>query len=129
MNAIAVGGSTVYVGGTFTTLEADCNGGLNVTRNRLAAFDAVSCPLDWNPDVDNAVQSLAVSGGSVYAGGKFTTVGGSPRNHLAGISIAERPADRLSTRTSTARWTRWPLRARRSSPAARSRRSTAPRHA
>ena len=88
VNAIAVGGSTVYVGGTFTTLEADCSGGLDVTRNHLAAFDEVSCPLDWNPDVDNAVQSLAVSGGSVYAGGKFSTVGGSPRNHLAGISIA-----------------------------------------
>ena len=87
MNAIAVSGSTIYVGGTFNTLEADCIGGLDVTRNHLAAFDETSCPLDWNPDVDNAVQSLAVAGGSVYAGGKFTTVGGSTRNHLAGISI------------------------------------------
>ena len=36
--------------------------------------------------MNNEVDSIAVSGAAVYAGGKFTSVNGStPRNHLAGF--------------------------------------------
>jgi hypothetical protein len=85
--ALAVSGSTVYVGGFFTSI-----GG--VTRNRLAAIDisnscltaySPSCLQSWNPNANNWVYVLAVSGTTIYAGGNFTSIGGTTRNRLAAI--------------------------------------------
>jgi hypothetical protein len=87
VEALAVSGSTVYAGGSFTSI-----GG--TTRNRLAAIDtggtcltsySSSCLLSWNPNASNAVQALAVSSSNVYAGGSFTSIGGTGRNRLAAI--------------------------------------------
>jgi hypothetical protein len=87
VNALAVSGSTVYAGGDFTTI-----GG--AARNRLAAIDiggtcltsyTSGCRLNWNPNADGTVRALAVSGTTVYAGGSFTTISGTPRNRLAAI--------------------------------------------
>ena len=88
VNSVTVSGSTVYAGGTFSTI-IDCNGDF-VTRNRLAAFTAADgCVGDWNPNVGNEVDSIAVSGSTVYAGGSFTTVnGGITRNRIAGFDAA-----------------------------------------
>ena len=81
--ALAVSGSTIYAGGTFSTVF-DPNAGGFVTRNRLASFDTGGLVTGWNPNVDNEVLALAVSGGSVFAGGAFTTVnGGTTRNRIA----------------------------------------------
>jgi hypothetical protein len=87
VNALAVSGSTVYAGGSFTSI-----GG--TPRNRLAAIDiggtcltsyTSSCLQSWNPNASSTVNALAVSGPTVYAGGDFTTIGGTPRNYLAAI--------------------------------------------
>ena len=73
VNAIAVSGSTVYVGGGFTTAGS---GGSPPTRNRLAAFDATTGALaDWNPNPNNTVQAIVVSGSTVYVGGDFGAIG------------------------------------------------------
>ncbi|MBN2027468.1 MAG: hypothetical protein JW854_11980, partial [Actinobacteria bacterium] len=85
VQSIALSGSTVFAGGAFTTVN---QGTTPQTRNRLAAFDDTSgTATAWNPDVNNWVEDLAVSGSTVYAGGYFTNVnqGTTPqtRNRLA----------------------------------------------
>jgi hypothetical protein len=71
-----------YIGGDFTRV-----GG--VARNRLArvlANGAVN--LSWNPDADDEVFGLAVSGSTVYVGGDFAHVGGQPRNRIAALDTS-----------------------------------------
>ncbi len=69
-------GNTIYAGGEFTQI-----GGQG--RSRIAALNATSgLPTAWNPNASwdpnalSAVWALAVSGNVVYAGGRFTQIGG-----------------------------------------------------
>jgi Ca2+-binding RTX toxin-like protein len=80
--ALALSGSTLYVGGSFSSVN-----GSSVGRSNLAAFDAAGAATPFHPVVDGAVDALAVSGSTVYAGGEFTTAdnGASQRHHLAGF--------------------------------------------
>jgi hypothetical protein len=71
----------VYAGGNFTTIGGQ-------TRNRIAALDATlntNHATAWNPNANQAVSALAVSGSTVYAGGAFTTIGGQTRNRIAAL--------------------------------------------
>ena len=63
----ADGSGCWYIGGDFTTV-----GGL--ARNRLAHITAAGTVDVWNPNADNSVWALAVSGSTVYVGGNFTTL-------------------------------------------------------
>jgi trimeric autotransporter adhesin len=75
VQAIAVSGDSVYVGGGFTQVKPA--GGSWTNRGRLAAFDATGTGalLPWAPAVGNSnVFSLAVTGDTVYVGGDFTEV-------------------------------------------------------
>jgi hypothetical protein len=77
VESLVVAGSSVYVGGQFTT----ANGGATV-RNGLAAFDATTGAVKaWDPDVNGTVEALATDGSTVYAGGSFTSVNGSTARH------------------------------------------------
>jgi beta-propeller uncharacterized protein DUF5122 len=85
VRSILVNGSTVYVGGDFTTIGGQ-------SRNRLAALDAGSgLATSWNPNVTGAmfpaVFSTALSGSTLYIGGQFDHVGGLTRNNLAAIDV------------------------------------------
>jgi hypothetical protein len=75
--ALAVSGSTVYVGGDFTSIGGQ-------TRNCIAALDAATgVATAWNPNAAGRVLALAVSGSTVYAGGGFAHVGGETRKSFA----------------------------------------------
>src|ERR1051326_3561905 len=88
VRAIAVAGSTLYLGGRFQ----DFTGGNLVAVDVNAGF-----PLPWSPQIGfesldppdgEGIWALAVRSGTVYASGVFVAVGGQPRNGLAGISAA-----------------------------------------
>jgi hypothetical protein len=89
VQAIALAGPVLYVGGDFTAI-----GGQN--RKALAAIDTSSgAATAWNPVVapffptDGVyVDALAVSGTSVYIDGNFNYVGGQPRQQLAEVDAA-----------------------------------------
>ncbi|MCY3021217.1 MAG: hypothetical protein NTW87_19560, partial [Planctomycetota bacterium] len=52
----------------------------------IAALDgATGSATPWNPFADDLVQTLAVSGDTVYAGGWFKNIGGQARNYIAGL--------------------------------------------
>jgi hypothetical protein len=81
VNAVAYLGGTVYLGGSFTSVDGQ-------TRNRLAAFDAASGNLlSWNPNANGVVRALKVSpaGTRVYVGGDFSTIGGLARARVAAV--------------------------------------------
>jgi len=83
--------TTLYIGGDFTEID---NLGTN-SRNRLAALDSnatVAGPYDlgWNPNANGSVQTMVLSGATLYVGGNFTAVNGvAPlRNHLAAFDLS-----------------------------------------
>jgi hypothetical protein len=73
VNAIAAIGSTVYVGGEFTSIGGQ-------PRSRIAALGVMTGQASaWDPGANGTVAALAVSGNIVYAGGWFTSIGGQAR--------------------------------------------------
>src|SRR5262249_42800713 len=70
--AMVVNGSTVYAAG---------GGG-------IAAIDATTGgQSSWDPDANGPVNTLALSGGLLYAGGQFNQIGGALRDHIAAVSL------------------------------------------
>jgi hypothetical protein len=73
----------LYVSGGFSAIGGQ-------TRNWLAKLStsgAGAADPQWNPNPNDVAYSLLIdSSGNLYAGGRFTTIGGLPRSHLAKIS-------------------------------------------
>jgi hypothetical protein len=89
VTALAVQGNTIYIGGYFNGVGP---GALRAARAGLAALNLSSGnALELNPDVRSAdttidaVQSLVVTGDTLYMGGSFTHLGGVDRGHLAAV--------------------------------------------
>jgi hypothetical protein len=83
--ALAVSGGTVYVGGLFDRIS-DTPGLVGQARKHIAALDATTGELTaWDPSANGLVYSLAASGGTVYAGGTFTSIGGQARKRIAAL--------------------------------------------
>jgi hypothetical protein len=80
--SLAVSGSDLYVGGRFSSVEG-------IPANNIAKWDGSSWSAlgsgmtGGNADFGTAVQVLAVVGSDVYAGGNFSSAGGSPANNIA----------------------------------------------
>jgi hypothetical protein len=78
-------GTDVYIGGNFVKV-----GTTAFTRlAKVSALGAGALDAAWNPlGANNIVNSLATDGTSLYVGGFLTAVGGSVRNRLAKLSLA-----------------------------------------
>lgn len=89
VNAIAVEGTTVYIGGQFTSVRpaGDPPGTGEVTRNHVAAFSLTTGNLlPWDPNVTGTiVRAIQPVGSDVYIGGTFSTVGTTSRKNLAEV--------------------------------------------
>jgi outer membrane protein assembly factor BamB len=75
VNALAIGGSTLYAGGDFTLAGGQ-------PASRVAAWNGTS----WTPlgsGVNNVVEAIALTSDSIYAGGGFTSAGGTPASAIA----------------------------------------------
>lgn len=87
VRALAVSGSTVYVGGQFTAVGAQ-------SRHNLAAIDVSSGNVTaWNPnsgedDPEDAISELVVSGSSVYVAGTFYSLAQQSRRGLAAVDVS-----------------------------------------
>ena len=91
VNAIAVSGNVVYLGGQFTSMRpaGAAAGTGEVTRNHAAAVSlSTGALLPWNPNVNNTVRAIRVVGTTVYLGGAFTQVGGASHVRVAAVQAA-----------------------------------------
>lgn len=85
VQVLAVRGGNVYAGGSFETMGA-------TPRNGLARFSAATGALDpsWNPDNGGfgaTVNALLVEAdGALWAGGRFSTLGGAARENVARLN-------------------------------------------
>jgi hypothetical protein len=82
VRAIVVSGSTVYLGGNFTTI----NNSSTMPKYAAGVDTTTGTATSWNPNANSTVYAIAVSGSTVYLGGDFTTINGSTtRNRAAAI--------------------------------------------
>ena len=80
VTALALSGSTLYVGGSFSSIGGQ-------QRENIAALDAATARVSaWNPHASGyLVAALVVSGQTVYVGGLFDAIGGQVRRNLAAL--------------------------------------------
>ena len=96
---IAISGSHVFVGGSFTTI-----GGASV--NNLAAIDTgTGLAASWSPNPNNNVTSLAVCGSKLYVGGPFTSIGGKSISYLAAVDTGTGNASTWDAKLDNYPWT------------------------
>jgi hypothetical protein len=71
-----------FIGGGFTRVGT-------TNRNRLAhILSDGSVDPNFNPNANNTVWCLLLSGSTLYAGGDFTNIGGQLRNRIAALDIS-----------------------------------------
>ena len=82
VNALALDGSELIVGGNFSSI-------LGVPRNRLARIDASRTQVDPTfPEPNSTVYATELSGTTLYVGGFFTSVAGELRSRVAAIDTS-----------------------------------------
>jgi hypothetical protein len=67
-----------YIGGFFSQVGGKA-------RNNLAHIDSSGAVTNWDPNANNTVYAMALSGSILYVGGSFSSVGGITRYSLAAI--------------------------------------------
>lgn len=82
VTAIAVSGNTVYLGGSFTTVDGK-------PRQHLAAVRAdTGAVTGFTHSLSSAPYQLTVAGGDLYAAGDFGSVDSRPWAHVAAFSLS-----------------------------------------
>lgn len=78
--AIVPDSTTIYIGGSFSTVGED-------TRNHLAAVDSsTGVATAWDPNVDGDVTTIIMGTSTMFIGGSFSNVGSDSRYRLAEIN-------------------------------------------
>jgi uncharacterized delta-60 repeat protein len=78
--AVDANSNAVYIGGLFSSVGDE----YRASVAKIAGDGVGAVDLHWNPGTDGFVPTLAVGAdGSVYIGGEFFTVNGTPRTNLA----------------------------------------------
>jgi len=78
------GAGNVYFGGDFTTIGGQSRGRIaKLSTSGAGAVDAM-----WNPNANNTVTEILISGTDVYAAGAFNSIGGQTRNRVAKLSAS-----------------------------------------
>ena len=79
VHALALSGSTLYLGGFFEAVDG-------LPRTRVAAVDATTGGvLAWSASVSGVVRALEVSGSTLYIGGQLGAVNGEARSGLGAV--------------------------------------------
>jgi hypothetical protein len=82
--AVEVVGTTLYLGGSFSSLRSPTSGSL--PRANLAAIDiATGDVLPFAADTNNTVRAIESDGSTVWVGGIFSTIRGAARSNLAAV--------------------------------------------
>jgi hypothetical protein len=88
VRALALSGSSLFVGGDFTSIGGQ-------TRNGLAKLSAGPSPdtgtadIAWDPNANSVVRALVIAGTDIYAGGDFTLVGGASHNNVVRLPTGD----------------------------------------
>jgi hypothetical protein len=91
--AVVRSGSTLYLGGTFTSVVSP-DGSQTQPRSGLAAIDLTTGqPTAWDPSLGGLsstayAMALSADGATIYVGGDFSTAGGEPHSRLAAVDAA-----------------------------------------
>jgi Domain of unknown function (DUF5122) beta-propeller len=94
--ALALVGDTVVVGGSFTKVTDSSRRQTYARKNVFAYGLRDGTVRSFAPTVDGAVYALAAGpSGTVYLGGAFKTVNGTPQRGLARVSVAD--GERITT--------------------------------
>lgn len=96
VSAFAEVGSSVFVGGNFTTVQKDSRGGGAVNQSYLVSFDQESAELNtgFRPRFNNQVKALAaLPNNRVAVGGYFTEVNGKPAEGLVVLNASTGQTD------------------------------------
>lgn len=83
VNTIAISNNVIYIGGSFFSV-----GGTSNVRKRIAAINSSGSGslTSWNPNSEGNINSIAIYGNFLYAGGDYSNIGGLSRNNLAAIN-------------------------------------------
>lgn len=84
---ISAHGNSIYIAGDFTEAGGQ-------SRQYLAAFGKNArrkkpAPAAFNPQPDRPISTWAVQNNTLYMGGRFTEIGGQPRNYLAALELPQ----------------------------------------
>ncbi len=85
---IAITGSNIYIGGSFTSINS-------TTVNRIAKLSLSDGNLnsEWNANSNNLVKKILVSGNFLFVCGDFSNIGGQSRSKIAKLNITDGNAE------------------------------------